>query len=510
MKKHIKKFICVMLVLVLMTSVAILPASAENETADYPIVYVMGKNQSIYNSDGKQIYPLEKSTTDYIKDGIEPVTKALLAALATDDWNIYYDSIYNAIAPIYKEIIADKNGNVNEGDYINHVNNVGNKTSGFTLNDYHFCYDWRLDPNTIAEELHEYVTEIKSKSGKNKVNLIGRCYGGNVVSAYITKYGCDDIEQVLLCAPSAMGVNTCGAMFSGKIEFTPEVLDKYLNYNFDSENEPFLGLIQAFVPILRQLSVLGLGTDMVNKICNKIFSNVLPRILRSSYASFPSYWAMVGTEYFEDAKQFVFAGVEDEYSGLIEKIDRYQYDVQQKLPQTIKEYQSKGMKYANISKYNTQQPPLTASADEQADGQVALFEQSIGATSAPIGQTFNSAYIDKATENGTVQYISADKKVDASTCISPDSTWFIKNIAHDAYPNSVSALMFKILCSKEQMTVWDYDEYPQFMAYDQTTQAISKIEAEDDTDSKWSNNIFLSFIRFIKSFFNWIASLFKK
>ena len=48
-----------------------------------------------------------------------------------------------------------------------------------------FRYDWRLSCEHNAEILEAFINKVCSEKGYSKVNLVGRCLGGNVVSAYL-------------------------------------------------------------------------------------------------------------------------------------------------------------------------------------------------------------------------------------------------------------------------------------------------------------------------------------
>ena len=62
--------------------------------------------------------------------------------------------------------------------------------------------------------------------------------------------------------------------------------------------------------------------------------------------------------------------------------------------------------------------------------------------------------------------------IDASTCMFPDTTWFIKNMPHvGCNRGSAFAGMLTWLFSQETMpTVFSNPEYPQFLETDARTQ----------------------------------------
>jgi hypothetical protein len=67
-------------------------------------------------------------------------------------------------------------------------------------------------------------------------------------------------------------------------------------------------------------------------------------------------------------------------------------------------------------------------------------------------------------------HVSWDYKVDASTCMFPDQTWFIKNLQHVAYgtyeTDGTCDIVMWLLSMDEQQTVFsDKENFPQFSLY---------------------------------------------
>lgn len=71
-----------------------------------------------------------------------------------------------------------------------------------------------------------------------------------------------------------------------------------------------------------------------------------------------------------------------------------------------------------------------------------------------------------------MKYISPDKTVDASTCLFPDKTWFIRNIPHAELCVELDLMVYTLLTTKDEATVDTYREYPRFMQYIAETNSI--------------------------------------
>ena len=149
------------------------------------------------------------------------------------------------------------------------------------------------------------------------------------------------------------------------------------------------------------------------------------------------------------------------------------------------------MKVAVIAKYNIQLAPLFKDCMKQADNLVELETASYGATCADIKQLLPDSYINAQIKAGKEKYISPDLKVDASTCLFPDYTWFIKDLPHDVFPNSVNELIMKIFHSKEQFTVDSDEQFSQYLQYESNSLLLSKVTELDLADENDSAEISL-------------------
>ena len=504
-----RKLLSVVLTVVMLISVAApcFTASAVSTVQDLPVVYIRGRGTALFTKDGEKIYPFDQSPQDMIKEKAGPVMKELAAALITDKWDSYCDSLVDAVSSIYKDVIPNKDGEVVDGSYCRNSSKPNDKKGNYGLEEFVFVYDWRLDPCYTAKELNKYIDSILAATGKNKVNLVGRCYGSNIVTAYLQEFGNEKIEQLVLYVPTALGTKMAGALFAGKITLNPDSVESFLYQAVDYENDPLMGMLSALVTILNEFKVLGIGTDMLETIYAKIKTNVLPRLVLSTYGAMPSYWAMISDEYYDESKETIFGGREDEYAGMIEKIDYYHENVMNNAADIYIDANDNGTRISIISKYNVRFPPIFEGSDIQADDSVETKTSSFGATCADYTTTLSEEYIENAQLSGKGMYISADKKIDASTCMFPDRTWSVRDIAHSNFPNSISELIVKIF--NEKIDIFDTEEYPQFMKWSEEGDTLSPVDDEVKTDRLWGRNIIEKFIFFIVKVFKFIANAFK-
>lgn len=466
--------------MITLVSIALpMTAEAAATTSTYPIVYVRGRRTPIYNKNGKQIYPLKTTIQDKLMQDKNTLMSAFSKSLLTNNWDPFCDALYKSIAPLYAELVLDNNGEISNGSYHKKSATPKTKTSGYVVSDYVFEYDSRVDPIASAKELQTYIKAVLKATGKKKVSLVGRCLGTSIMAAYFTLYGASYVDTAVFYAAACNGILPIGATFSGHIQLDADSIDKYANSS-SGAGDDFDEFFKALVTLTNQAKLLGVGTDKINSVYLSIADQILPKLLLATYGTMPCYWSMVSDEYFEAAKSFIFKGDTKKYAGLIKKINNYHYNVQVPLNNTLKKLKKNGLKIINISKYNVRLAPVFENCNIQADGTVELSTMSFGATSANIGKTLSKTYLKNVAASGMSSYVSKDNMIDASTCLFPDNTWFIKNLSHTNFPSCVNTLIYEALSSKGQFTIKSNKNFPQFLEYkDKKLVAVTQANPED-------------------------------
>ena len=514
-----KKIISVILSVLMLFAIMAPAVSAADGNA--VTIYIQGYGDALYTADGKQAFPVDLGLVDGLKEVLDELLANLAWAEITGDYSRYSDDLYNLIAPAYADLKLDNNGESRTEDGAWYYGlgfdplekseyNSGKFTGGY----YRFYYDWRLSVEYNAELLEAYINKL----GATKVNLVGRCLGGNIISAFLenaSDESLNKLNKVVMYIPSTLGVEFISALFSGKIVLDPDAIDNYVSRSLAdndilgmSEDDPLLSTLTTIVSFVNEVYVLGFGTDVVERIVQAVKDDALARILRDSYASFPGFWSMVCPDDVEDAIALIYntPELQKEYAGMIAKIRSYHQDVQLNAEETMtKLKEEKGIDIMVISKYNYADFPLSADAAQQSDGTAATVATSFGATVANYGSTLTDKYI-KNMPKEDLKYLSDDKMIDASTCIFPEKTWFIKNCYHDEFPASIDALIDKFMTSPN-MTIDTYEEYSQFLKFDKATDTLSKVEGLDegdiiDKDSKEAKTtLFMKVLKLLFDFF---------
>ncbi len=512
MKKLLSVFLCVVMIFALAT-----PAFAANEKI--VTIYIPGRGTApLVDKDGNLLDDQRDiDRMGYLKEQIGPVLEELPGAMLTGDYSDYIDAFENAFAPIYEDALLDKNGEASDGSHINwnYATAKINKVTYQGIPAYLFYYDWRLSPVEIADQLDVYIGRVMKASGATKVNIYSRCYGVNVAMAYVTKslngeYGDFVVNHMVHDTSGLGGYLLVAGLLSGDIVFDADKIDRFVTYYLNGSelfDDPTLETFAvALVSILNTAKVLGFGIDVVDRIVKDVCPELISRLaLCSTYGRTLCYWALMGERY-EKAIDTVFYTDElkAEYAGLIEKADEY-YELLIKdnvYKDVLLKLDKKGVKTAVFAKYGLISFPLFEESEITGDVRGTVIDASYGATAMEYGKTFSDEYVLQAKLNGTEKYISPDLQVDASTCLFPDTTWFIKNIEHDNFTERITKLGQEFFDSDGKLTVFT-SSLPQYVDYEKN---YAEVEPENG-GTQWTNDPLRNLFRFLSALFALLTSL---
>ena len=516
-----KKLLSVVLTVIMLFAVAA-PALTASATDNCITVYVEGYGHKLYKNniatEENRIYDIDADVGAIVSEVLKPCLEKLALGFLTQDYDAYCDELYNAMAPLYDEVRLDKNGEVTDNSgwggnmltdpyYISYG-------AGLTGGRITFQYDWRLSPMANAEILEKFIDRVCREQGVQKVNLLGRCLGGNIVSAYLENANnLDKINKVIMYIPSTAGISTIGAVFTGNIVIDSDAVNNLADYLIGDQqmiNDPFMQeFILALLEMLNYATVLGIGTGTIEYIVENVKDNIIPRLVRDTYGSFTSFWAMCPADQVDEAVEFCYGTDElkEEYAGTIEKIYAFK-NIQLNSDKVLTNLKANGKDIMVISKYDIPNLPFSEDGKTQSDFMAETYRSSFGATTADFGKVLSASYINKMSDDAK-KFLSPDLKIDASTCLFPETTWFIKNCAHATFPDTVDVLMNNFLIN-DNFTVFSDEAYPQFMAYSEDAEtgaeSLVPVTGTDEDAEKPSKNqerysVFMRFFKAIISFF---------
>lgn len=473
-----KKITALLLTLVMIFSMCAIGASAAsvNKHEKCPVIFIAGSSVDLVDenqnpiSTGFDVFTDDDEGDMTKEEVIQKVMNVLvpfiMEGLPFDKWDNYGKALYTELAPIFDEGRLDGDGNPKYGTGISDAERTywekvaatedRGKDGKFSLREYDFRYDWRLSPYDTIERLDEYIDAILETTKCEKVCLVGRCLGGNIITAYLDKYGSEGkVAKVVYDETMANGSSTVNDCFSGKIKFSDKHIQAFLleTEHFGKENigidiadmsNLLLEIIERTLDLTTQVGILETVFGSVELLYERLYEALMPAfLLASGMATWPSYWTSVYEEDFDAALNLMFGEEGSEYrtefAGLIEKIEYLRERItipreKQGEENLYKKFEKDyGVEIGIIVGYGLLQAPITESYDLNGDCTVDLNSASFGATSAGVFDTLPQEYIDERIAAGYGDYISPDGKVDASTCLFPETTWFIKNKHHDTW-----------------------------------------------------------------------------
>lgn len=519
MKKNFKRIISILLVVICVATIVPFSVFAEDGKCDcehVPMVYLYGRQATYDDPKSENRRDLQDITDEQLSEFVKGAVPYLTKAVATNKYDAYCDYLVDGIIGMLGEFSCDKEGNVKDNSGIDYGWSPENPD---TLHDSHkhdnvysyvFLYDARLDPLEIADDLKVFIDAVKRVTGHDTINILSRCMGCEYALAYFAKYGWDDVETFVQNCSSANGTTIMSEIFAGKIYLNDAAIDRFIA----EDQAEYDNMTRVTVALLNQMKTLGIATKTINKIYKKIYKNVIPEALLGTYATCPGYWSMVANEDYRDAMNLIFAGKEEEYSVLIDKLETYDKLVRTQTSNILTAMHNDGVKLCNVVKYGFQLQPFTVSYDAQSDDKISVYHQSYGATGSAYSKTFSKDYLKNAEENGTAKYISPDKTIDASTCLFPETTWFVKDIRHNNFPGCVNELYLAACRSEKELTINDDSRFPQYMRHYYWENSMVPLDEENSQLHNYTDNYFKALGDFLKAFFAMIkekiSAIFKK
>lgn len=466
-----KKILSVLLSAIIMLSICVTGFTAyavdECTCGHTPIVYVTGFAMTDIgaNIDTEDEYSVFPPEMDKLKSTITSIIFPLFKLILTGNYDKFADSVATAFDDLMGDLFCDDDGNI-----INPNTDIVYRTapSSYHANGYYntFRYDWREDVFDIAAELNAYIEQVKALTHHSKVALKSESMGGAVTMTYLKAYGHDSIETIVMQSSAFNGITLMGDLFTGNLDVKAKNAVGYIN-NFLEGNDTKTVIYRTLIKTLGLVALTPVA-GILDKFFDNAKAALYEKSLRHSFGNIPGIWTFVPRDKYEEAKAFMLD--EEKNAVLIEKIDRYHYEVMNHTRELLDDAMADGMRLAIISHYDKYPTPCVPNADYQSDFLIDTKFTSYGATCAPLGKTFDKNYTQQVSDGHN--HISADKKIDASTCEYPEYTWFIRDMMHTWYTAGYRDFVTWVIYSDKQVTVWDNPQYPQFLVNNHETREL--------------------------------------
>lgn len=558
-----KKVISVVLALIMLMSVCSAGVSAVGDIgvdngsikvhtsrSQIPVIRILGDGEPLYDKDQNKLFHIRSfyipqdedeedgSVTESLANILFPF---LVDGLLTDNWEPYYENLQKEISELVGDARLDENGNPVNGTGISDARkkemeddlskDLKEGKGYYEVNDYRFWYDWRLDPLYTADLLHEHIQKVKAATNCPKVSIMASCLGTLVTTAYITKYGTADLHGVGFTGSVSGGAEALSEAISGKFNIDGAAINRMLidsdyigEFNVDE-------LITTSIDLLTAAGIIDGAEQAIREtLYAKLVEGVTSALALSTFFTWPTYWAAVTADDYDDAIKYVFGPEGSEkrttYAGLIEKIENYNTVVRKNYTQTIKSIGENGVNFGAVAKYGFQILPICESNNAVSDQFVSLKRSSFGATTSTIDTTLSDEYIEAriAEDPDNAAYISPDKKVDVSTCLYPESTWIMKNVSHSEYTVFERRLLYDVITADHQIVCGDEVNgvtYSRFLVYDYETDIMATMTEDNCNTEHWEvnkdnenlspkHNKIFNFVRTVIKFFVLVAQKLSK
>ena len=490
--KLIKRSFCILLSLLLLVTPCVLSAAAETAPEPCPQIYVHGFMGStiLENKDDPNSKAIWPPDTDAILGEVKGILPDLISALLFNQWEKFGTLAINLVNPYFEPTYLSDDGTCNNttGVYFRYPPARAIPKNGRV----DFRYDWRLDPMTIADDLNDFIEYVRTSTGAQKVNLSCHSLGGIIVMSYLTKYGIDKVKGVCFNTTAIYGESYTGDLMRGDIVFDADAVEYYLRYAM--EGTEYDTLITELVGMLNKTGFLDLLARKANGLTKSQKERVCREVLLPMFGNWLTIWSMVPDKDVDASIDMVFnqlcAG--EDRSALRDKINAYNTQVRAVKEKTLQTLNENANVYV-ISRYGYSSIPVTSSFKVLSDGTVDTRYTSFGATTSDYDKTLSKDHI----KNVDPKFISPDQRVDASTCMFPEQTWFIRSMKHAENPTSLWNMISLLLAQEEQATVETFKEYPRFLVYDAQADTIMP-----DLEVKT-----LSFFERLKLFFEQLKKL---
>lgn len=432
-----------------------------------PMIYVgpLGNTTIYENADTPEERVLYRPTTEMILGIVGDALPAAVCLAITKDYDKFAERLCDSLNDAMGALALDGNGDSAE-----------NVTVKLELPDdpehgpdysYYFHYDWRLDPVEVAAQLNDYVQHVKELTGHDKVNFRASSMGGVVTMAYFNEYGYGDVDACVFQSCPILGTSLAGDLLNGKIALDARAIfdlgmGAYPPVDLEGVLLDTLFCVLYYTGILD--SALGLGEVLIGNLKDKLYSDFLTPV----FGTVLGLWSFVPDESYESAKAMNLDP--ETQAGLIKKADYYHYNVQCRADEILHGAVDSGVRVMIVAGYNIQATPLIESMDDDTDSTVDTRFASAGATVADRNSTLPEGYT-QAVDCGH-NHISPDNRIDASTCILPENTWFIKDMLHSNAHDGIKEMYNWFTYSDEYYNVWSNPLYPQFIQNDKPNKRI--------------------------------------
>ena len=522
MKKHLQQTLCVLLSIVLLFGCA--SAAFAAQESDTPVIVVsgMGSRGMTVHDTGKSAFP---PATDNIVKGVFLALGPILSAILFGNGALFDKYGADAVYGMLADLACDEDGvSIKQLDSVLYPESAAHYRAEFEAettnehgfvrsvaeahgwdNTYFFNYDWRRSPLDIADDLAEMVAAVKAEHGAEKVSLFAMSMGGDVLSAYLSKYGSDDIQTAVYASTAFLGVEMVSELLSGNLFLNTDALLTYFVPFLQSADLQVL----AKVFDLADKAAEKDGMDTVNAIMARTVKAVqdpmYQKIFRDTFTRFLGVWSFVPADQYEACKAYskTYTTMSDAFWKKADAMIAVQKDTKN----LIEKARRNGTNVYIIGAYGFAGIPVSKAYVNHTDTLIDTHLMSGNCAVAPYGKTLaDIGYTPNGgCGNKSHYHFSTDGVIDASVGFLPEHTWLIRGMSHVefAYGHATSDLGVWLVTSEKPVDIHTDARYPQFTALDRSTGKLvsltQNVTVPDDGRTPAAKNFFQKILSFFRT-----------
>ncbi len=307
-----------------------------------------------------------------------------------------------------------------------------------------FAYNSFGDTYETAKELSDYIDMVKEKTGSEKVNLVPVSLGGALSIAYFQLFSQKkDVSRVMYFVAALEGS-----------QLIADIMAK------DIITENGLAMIEMLADAKTAETVGGFLKIMPEGVFEATVNKALDALIRTVLANSLSMWGIIPPDRYPALADLYLS--DKAHASLREKADRF-YEYRLHFKEHVRELETQGVEFFAVCGYGLQLLALAKSNKLSSDGIIQISSTSLGAVSAPLGETL--AELSGEGRNCTEhQHLSPDGTIDAAFGQWPERTWYFAGQRHDdtAYNDKALTVAARVLSDNTFTDIYSDPELPQF------------------------------------------------
>ena len=473
-----KKLVCLLLTLTMILGCISASFCAFAAEKVLPVIDLRGFMSSQLSADkddddSERLFPQEKNAIlTLARKLLAPITKFTV----DKNWDVLGNKLIPALNEMLMPIASDEVGDAKNNTGVHFA--YPTKAEIAKDPELEFVFDWRDDPFVSASQLNDFVNYVADDCGYGEVALECHSYAGVVTLTYLATYGTGKIRSVCFNATAVYGATFAGELMQGKVNLSADGLAAFLEGLVDQSE--YEGLLRGLVTIFEDLGGLTFLCSFINDLFTHLSDRIWKECVVPVFGSWLSIWAMVPDDKLEAGKAFIAKTGVAQSETFRARTEQYNTSIRAKREPLLRGVNDKSNLYV-IARYGYAGVPLGDIWTANTDGVLSTEAESFGATCERLD--FMSPDIV------TLPLRSPNGAIDASTCLFPMQTWFIRNCKHTEHDPVLKAFTTTLLRADGQQTVESYKEYPQYMVLYKTAGGLLADDGSIRDPRRWQDDI---------------------